>query len=333
MKNKISGLLVKFKQALRPFFLYLNKAGAAVVETKNRLITDTVRKVLKKAALFSAILLLVVETVFAFFVYGYNKDDKITRTVASVVPYPVAIANQYVITYRDYLRQRDYIHHFYQATDQANVDLAEVDKQVIDQLIENKIIAYQASVNGIKISKKEVDESFATIIDQNGGEEKVVKVLFDLYGLDIKSFRILIKDQLVRDKINEDLIMRVQVSHILIRVEAGATAEKTAEAKKRADDLVVQARGGADFVELAKKNSEDVNSSDQGGVLKPFARGEMVEAFSNAAFDTAVGSISDAVQTDYGWHIIKVEAKTGKIDKTFNNWLTEAKKSALIIKF
>jgi peptidyl-prolyl cis-trans isomerase D len=101
----------------------------------------------------------------------------------------------------------------------------------------------------------------------------------------------------------------VQVRHILIKVEKGADAKTDAAARQKAEDLLKQIKGGADFAALAKANSDDPGSKEQGGELGMIQRGVTVPPFEKAAFALQPGQISDVVKTDFGYHIIKVEAK------------------------
>jgi peptidyl-prolyl cis-trans isomerase C len=107
---------------------------------------------------------------------------------------------------------------------------------------------------------------------------------------------------------NPDQFSGVRASHILVRPEGFDEASKK-KARATAEDVLKQAKSGADFAELAKKHSSD-GSAQQGGDLGFFTKGAMVPEFSNAAFALQPGQISDVVETQFGFHIIKsVERK------------------------
>ncbi|HEY3443481.1 MAG TPA: peptidyl-prolyl cis-trans isomerase [Paludibaculum sp.] len=101
---------------------------------------------------------------------------------------------------------------------------------------------------------------------------------------------------------------RVRARHILLKTTDKTPAE-VAVIEKKAQDLLKQARGGADFAALATKNSEDTGSAVKGGDLDFLTHGQTVPEFDKAAFTVKPGQISDLVKTMYGFHIIKVESK------------------------
>jgi len=98
-------------------------------------------------------------------------------------------------------------------------------------------------------------------------------------------------------------------SHILIAVKPDASASDKAAAKAKADDLLAKAKAGpAKFADLAKQFSQDPGSAQQGGELGSFARGNMVKPFDDAVFAMNVGDIVGPIETDFGYHVIKLNA-------------------------
>jgi peptidyl-prolyl cis-trans isomerase D len=95
---------------------------------------------------------------------------------------------------------------------------------------------------------------------------------------------------------------QIRASHILLTTEG----KDDAAVRKQAEDILKEAKSGADFAALAKKYSQDETNAQQGGDLDYFGRGRMVGAFETAAFALAPGEISDVVKTEFGYHIIKV---------------------------
>jgi peptidyl-prolyl cis-trans isomerase D len=98
---------------------------------------------------------------------------------------------------------------------------------------------------------------------------------------------------------------QVRASHILLKTEG----KDDAAVKKQAEDLLAQLKKGANFEELAKKNSQDEGSAVKGGDLDFFGRGAMVPEFDKVAFELQPGQLSDVVKSQFGYHIIKVTDK------------------------
>ncbi len=98
---------------------------------------------------------------------------------------------------------------------------------------------------------------------------------------------------------------QVRASHILLKTEG----KDDATVKAKAEEILKQAKAGADFADLAKKNSEDEQSAKNGGDLDYFGRGRMVPEFDQAVFAMQPGQLSDLVKTQYGYHVIKLVDK------------------------
>jgi len=105
---------------------------------------------------------------------------------------------------------------------------------------------------------------------------------------------------------------QVRASHILFKTDG----KDDAAVKAKAEDVLKQAKGGADFAELAKKYSEDESSAKNGGDLDYFGKGRMVPEFDQVAFTLQPGQISDLVKTQFGYHIIKLVDKKAASTKT-----------------
>lgn len=109
-------------------------------------------------------------------------------------------------------------------------------------------------------------------------------------------------------------------AHILIKVNPGASADDKAKAKAKAETLLAEARKNpAGFGELAKKNSQDEGSAPNGGDLDFFGRGAMVKPFDEAVFAMKAGEISNLVESEFGFHIIKLIETRGGEKKPFES--------------
>ena len=109
-----------------------------------------------------------------------------------------------------------------------------------------------------------------------------------------------------------------RVRHILINAAKDAAPDIKQKAKARAEALLVEVRKTpAGFAEVAKKNSEDPGSAANGGDLDFFGRGAMVKPFEDAAFAMKPGETSNVIETDFGYHVLRLEAVRGGDKKPF----------------
>jgi peptidyl-prolyl cis-trans isomerase D len=104
-----------------------------------------------------------------------------------------------------------------------------------------------------------------------------------------------------------DLEKQVRARHILVKVDVDADEAAREAARAKADALRARAAGGADFATLARAESDDPGSAVKGGDLGWNPRGRMVEQFDAAQFSLTPGQVSEVVETQYGYHIIRVD--------------------------
>jgi peptidyl-prolyl cis-trans isomerase C len=196
--------------------------------------------------------------------------------------------------------------------------IAEVRKDLINRLITQEVLLQEAQKENVTVSDEEVNEAVTAI--QNQGTDVELDKLKPLVTKN------LIVDKLVQQNIISKVDIsdqqaeeyykgkeeqfkhpeQVKASHILIRVDPNAPPEKKEEAKKKINQVLNEAKSGKDFTELAKKYSEEPGAAETGGDLGYFGRGAMVPPFEEAAFKLKPGEISDIVETQFGYHIIKL---------------------------
>jgi peptidyl-prolyl cis-trans isomerase D len=129
-----------------------------------------------------------------------------------------------------------------------------------------------------------------------------------------------------------------RASHILINAPKDAPAAQREAAKAKASELLVQARKAPErFAELARKNSQDSGSAKDGGDLDYFSRGAMVKPFEDAVFALEKGQVSDLVETDFGYHIIRLtdirSPKVRSLEEMKDELTAEIKKQQLQKKY
>ena len=109
-----------------------------------------------------------------------------------------------------------------------------------------------------------------------------------------------------------------RASHVLIGALKDAPAAERTQAKAKAEALLAELRKNpSSFADVAKKNSSDTGSAERGGDLDFFARGAMVKPFEDAAYAMKPGEISNVVESDFGYHIIRLDGVRGGDRKPF----------------
>ena len=203
---------------------------------------------------------------------------------------------------------------------------------IVDTLITNKVIELEAEKQGVEISSDAIEEELDAFIESYGGEDSFNSAL-EYSGITLDDFKYDIEIYLMTKELmspdieitEEDMETyfeenkadfaqpeQVRASHILVEDEATAK------------EVLEKINAGEDFAELAKEYSTD-GSAENGGDLGFFGTGEMVEAFETAAFALEVGEVSDIVETEYGYHIIKVTDKQEAADAVYEDHKEEIK--------
>ena len=207
--------------------------------------------------------------------------------------------------------------------------------QALEQLIIEKLLNEKIKQANIEVSDDEVINTITKLI--SAGPEPLslddYKKMLVQYGKNFDEEKERIRKGLAYEKVLEpqyagkinvteedarkfydenpkqfETAEQIRASHILIKpvyTEGGDPNEAKAAAKKKIQGLLKQIKEGADFAQVAISNS-DCPSAPRGGDLGYFSRGDMTPEFEKAAFGLAIGQISDIVETEYGYHIIKV---------------------------
>jgi len=205
----------------------------------------------------------------------------------------------------------------------------EIIRGALDQMITYKVLSHESRSRGIKIEDAEIDAKLQDIKKQFPTEQAFQQALKDR-NMTIDNIRNDARVDLSVTKLmtaelanipgpsdaeakdfydkNPDKFKQaeqVRASHILIRVDKAADEAAKKKARAEIDGVMKKIKAGGDFAKLAQEHSQD-GSASQGGDLNYFERGAMVEPFNKVAFELKPGQISDVVQTDFGYHIIKV---------------------------
>ena len=202
--------------------------------------------------------------------------------------------------------------------------------QALENLINKNLLMQEADREGIQVDQQAADTDFKKISDRFPNPEEFRKALTTM-GVSDQDLRSEVRDNLKVEKLlDKDMAglkkpggeevdafyrehsrdfqkpERVRASHILISTAPDDTAEVKAQKRQKLSGLQGQVKQKADFAQLARENS-DCPSKSQGGDLGYFERGKMVKAFDEVAFQMKPGEVSDIVETEFGYHLIKVD--------------------------
>jgi peptidyl-prolyl cis-trans isomerase D len=172
-------------------------------------------------------------------------------------------------------------------------------------------------VKQVKVSAADVEKYYADHSSEFQIPERV-KVDYVILSVDAAEQSVQVTDEELRKIYEESREARFSTpeerhaSHILIAAPATASADEKAKAKAEAEDIYKQVKAApAKFGDLARKHSRDPGSAEKGGDLGSFGRGLMVKPFDDALFAMKSGDIVGPVETQYGYHIIRLDGIKG----------------------
>ncbi len=218
----------------------------------------------------------------------------------------------------------------------------ELEKQTLQNLINQKILLVKAEEDSIEVDERRVDsvleEQINNMIRRIGSQEELEKQLGMSIAKIKRKFRDDVRNNLKVEQLRTTMFRKitisrreveefyntmkdslpdiketVDISHILLTVKPGEAASE--EALKKIKEIQKKIKAGEDFAELCRKYSEDPGSKDRGGELGFIQRGDFVPEFEEVAFMLEPGQFSDIVKTRFGYHIIQcIERRGDKIN-------------------
>jgi len=210
-------------------------------------------------------------------------------------------------------------------------DISQKERQnLLDRMVQNYLLEAEGIKRALTVPPELVEKEVSTYYNRFNGEKGFTELL-KKEGVTLEKFKSdLAKNLLIHITINDEIgkkavvtdqeaqkyfqdneqhmktPVKVQASHILF-----SSQKDDKKALNKAKDVLKLAKANNDFAKLAKDHSE-CPSSQKGGDLGNFVKGQMVPEFEKAAFEMKVGEISDLVKTQFGYHIIKKISQTSQ---------------------
>lgn len=243
-------------------------------------------------------------------------------------PENAAIVNGKPISYIDFSKEMDVYQQRMMQQGRAIPEqyLPNVRAQMIQEMINSELLWQTSKKEGIAIKKEDVQKELDKI---KAEPEQFQQILSTMKINEDQLKKKLVTNMAIKALLEEKVFSGIEVSdeeaktfydsnpsyfkrpeqvrarHILKKVDSNATEKQKAEARKALEGIKARILAGEDFAELAKEQS-DGPSKEVGGDLGYFAKGKMVKPFAEAAFRLKPNEISDIVETQFGYHIIKV---------------------------
>jgi len=208
-------------------------------------------------------------------------------------------------------------------------------RQVLEKLIEEKLLDQEARKSGVKVSPKEIEATIDEVKRRSAATQVDLEKALAAEGLTLETYKKQIEKILQRKKLinwavkpemksgekelrefyekNKERYRTNETyrpAHILFVIPKGATPEEIREIRKKCQKALEKIKEGQDFGEMALLYSEDASNKDRGD-LGNFRKGELVPSFEKEALRLKVGEVGGIIRTEYGFHIIKLLDRKG----------------------
>jgi len=275
-------------------------------------------------------------------VQAKDKTDNIPKE--SVTPEYIAEVNGIQISQDELDRKLNLILNRYESTGMQLDEkrMSGFRKSIANSLVDQELLFQECAAEGIVVSKEEVNAELEGFKKQFETEAEYAQQLSEMDHTETLLKSQIEKTRAIRQLIENKVLSQINISnkqakayydshpeefkvpdrvharHILVKVDRDGSEKDKQDALKKVQGIKDKLDNGVDFTLLAAENSE-CPSSEKGGDLGYFPRGRMVKPFEETAFSMKPGDISGIVETEFGFHIIKVEAKEIEATMKYND--------------
>jgi parvulin-like peptidyl-prolyl isomerase len=204
-------------------------------------------------------------------------------------------------------------------------------EKVLDLLIERHLVLIWAARQNISVADGELEQMEASIRERNNMSPDQFEKALASTGDTPESFRENLRVQItinkalglalsqqvqISDSELQELYLKtyprktvLEVSHILLAVDKGASVEKDESVRRNAEQVIAQIAGGSSFDSMVSEYSQDGSSADKGGRLGTFSEGELLPELEKIAVTLEAGEVGGPVRTSAGYHILLLESR------------------------
>jgi len=251
----------------------------------------------------------------AILAYGVRADNKFTQAASRYIPFPAVIINYYnFISISELDKNLKAVKSFYENQDFSKVgmrvDFSTEDgkkrlkireKQILNKMIEDKAIEILSRRKGIKINNNLVNQNVERKLREYGSQKTVQKDLTRLYGWNMEDF----KEKVVKPDMYKDELEKIAFSE---------SENRWQEPRNKIIKAEKELKNGREFSEVAKTYSEG-STSQEGGDLGWFEKEQLLPKLAEIAFSLEEGKTSGIIESELGYHIIKLEEKKSEAGK------------------